>query len=67
VFGIFFTPVFYVVIRWLTGLGKAVPGRVAGPDAGKALATDGAASHDALAHKPGVVTPAQSETPAHRV
>jgi hypothetical protein len=24
-FGIFFTPVFYVVIRWLTSRGKAAP------------------------------------------
>ncbi len=30
IFGIFFTPVFYVVIRWLTGQAKAPAGPVAG-------------------------------------
>jgi multidrug efflux pump len=39
IFGIFFTPVFYVVIRWFSGPGKAV----AKPDAHKAPAGDGAA------------------------
>jgi multidrug efflux pump len=35
IFGIFFTPVFYVVIRWFSGGGKAATGPAPGPEARK--------------------------------
>jgi hypothetical protein len=47
VFGIFFTPVFYVVIRWLTSLGRAAPEAPLAVEAADAPPGDGApASHD---------------------
>jgi multidrug efflux pump len=39
IFGIFFTPVFYLVVRWLAGQSKAAPR----PVAGKSTTVDGAA------------------------
>jgi multidrug efflux pump len=65
-FGIFFTRVFYVVIRWLTGPGKAAPlptlvsvgadGTAAlpsGDGAGEPAATTPAVSATAIQAKPG--------------
>jgi multidrug efflux pump len=63
VFGIFFTPVFYVVIRWLTERKKTMADHTA-PGDGKALATDGQAIHDSHAHKAGATTLSHPETPA---
>jgi len=45
-FGIFFTPVFYVVIRWLSGRKTAAPGHATGPVAGNGMTTDEATSKD---------------------
>ena len=50
-FGIFFTPVFYVVIRWFTGRRIAVPGSVAGKE-----------TPDGALLKHGVTTSGQAET-----
>jgi multidrug efflux pump len=66
VFGIFFTPVFYVVIRWLTGNAKGAAVRVAEPDAGKTLAADGQAFHDPHAHKAATLPVAPSEAAARK-
>src|SRR5205823_8565292 len=58
-FGIFFTPVFYLVIRWLAGRTAAAPGA----DASKVPATDpGAVDGQPLAQH-GIMTggPAQTE------
>jgi multidrug efflux pump len=59
IFGIFFTPVFYVVIRWFSGQGKAAEG----PGAGKAAAAD-AATGDGL-HTAASTAITSAERPAH--
>jgi multidrug efflux pump len=59
IFGIFFTPVFYVVIRWLTERGEAATG----PDAKRVLAPDSATVDGRPAAEPSVNTAAQVKTP----
>jgi multidrug efflux pump len=64
IFGIFFTPVFYVVIRWFAGRGTAAAGPFAAPDAEKAAAVGAAAGDGPLTATPGITTVAQTETPS---
>jgi hypothetical protein len=55
VFGIFFTPVFYVVIRWFSGPGKAVAKPEVEKEKAVAAATvdgPGAAEHAVKAGRP---------------
>jgi multidrug efflux pump len=52
-FGIFFTPVFYVVIRWLSGHRQGKPSSVIHPNAGKTPLPDGALRPDAITTVPG--------------
>jgi hypothetical protein len=58
IFGIFFTPVFYVVIRWLAGRAVAAPG----PDARKVVATSPATVDGPLTAEHRVMTGGQAET-----
>jgi hypothetical protein len=55
-FGIFFTPVFYVVIRWLTTRGKSVP-------PAHALPEEPAAEKTAEIHDDGIVVEAAIQPP----
>jgi multidrug efflux pump len=55
IFGIFFTPVFYVVIRWFTGRGAAAPG----PEAEQAAPVGAATADGSLTDKP-----AEAQMPA---
>src|SRR6476660_3893313 len=57
IFGIFFTPVFYVVIRWFTG-GKAAK---QGLDTKQGLAAGGTVIDGHLPAKPGTVAVGQVE------
>jgi hypothetical protein len=51
IFGIFFTPVFYVVIRWFSGRGKtAAPAE--GPVVQKTTTADGAADEGLITAHP---------------
>jgi hypothetical protein len=59
IFGIFFTPVFYVVIRWLSGQTGAAPK----PGAKTALATGQGTVNGPSIAKDGVMTAGQAETP----
>jgi multidrug efflux pump len=59
VFGIFFTPVFYVVIRWFSGRTPSAPS----PDAKPALATDTARADGPVLAGHHVVTGSDAETP----
>jgi multidrug efflux pump len=51
VFGIFFTPVFYVVIRWFSR-GAAKPRQIAAPDGEKAVPNNDLAVEDAITAHP---------------
>jgi multidrug efflux pump len=66
IFGIFFTPVFYVVIRWFAGRDKAAAKPTSRPDFEK-VATVGAATGDGphIANA-GITTGAQTETPVQK-
>src|SRR5437764_4601486 len=55
-FGIFFTPVFYVVIRWLTGRAKSVPPTHALPE-------EKAVEKAAGIHDDGIVVQAAIQSP----
>jgi multidrug efflux pump len=57
IFGIFFTPVFYVVIRWITGRGPVA----AEPEAEKAAVVGAATGDGPLAATHGVMTGGQAE------
>jgi multidrug efflux pump len=59
VFGIFFTPVFYVVIRWFSGRTPSAPS----PDAKPALATATARADGPVLAGHHIVTGSQAETP----
>jgi hypothetical protein len=59
VFGIFFTPVFYVVIRWFSGRKAAAPR----PDVEPALAAATAAVDGPHTAKDGIITAGQAQTP----
>jgi multidrug efflux pump len=56
VFGIFFTPVFYVLIRWLAGPRAAPAGRVGGPEEGRAVAAGAATVESPLTPSTDIVT-----------
>jgi multidrug efflux pump len=58
IFGIFFTPVFYVVIRWFAGRAVTAPG----PDAKKVVATSPATVDGPLTAEHRVMTGGQAET-----
>jgi hypothetical protein len=64
VFGIFFTPVFYVVIRWLTERETPPAGRVGGPEPEKAVAAVAAAADGPPAASPDVVTAFHADRPS---
>src|SRR5262249_28354737 len=61
-FGIFFTPVFYVVIRWFSGPGKTAGGTGAGPDRGKAATSDGATAEGPHTGHPEIMPATQART-----
>jgi multidrug efflux pump len=63
-FGLFFTPVFYVVIRWLTGRGHT-PTRAPGPVVVEAVAGEGAAVDGPSVRESGAQTAIQTGTPGH--
>jgi len=63
IFGIFFTPVFYVVIRWFTGRTAAAPG----PDARKVLAEGPALVDGPLTAKHDIITGGQADAPTETV
>jgi multidrug efflux pump len=67
VFGIFFTPVFYVVIRWLAGQKTSPVGRAEGAKAGKAVAAAAATVEGLPAASPDVVTAVTADAPAQKM
>jgi hypothetical protein len=56
IFGIFFTPVFYVVIRWFTGGTKTAPKPVPQPDHAEVVAAVAATIDGSSASKHGIIT-----------
>jgi len=58
IFGIFFTPVFYVVIRWFSGRPPAAPGMLAG----KAPFDGRQTGHGTLTGQHGVMPTGQTKT-----
>ncbi|HZV03521.1 MAG TPA: efflux RND transporter permease subunit [Gemmataceae bacterium] len=63
-FGLFFTPVFYVVIRWLTGRKAAAPEPVSHPDHQEVVAVVATTVGDPSTAKHGIKTGGQAQTPA---
>jgi hypothetical protein len=55
-FGLFFTPVFYVIIRWFTGRSTAAPRPVPGPDHQEVVAVGAATIDGSSTAKHGIVT-----------
>jgi multidrug efflux pump len=63
-FGLFFTPVFYVIVRWFTG-GKAAAAKAPEPVAKKTVAVEAEAIDGASARSSGGETAIQAGKPTH--